>query len=292
MTTTPTTTPTDPTGPPGPPPSPRHLPVQIAADTWVIQDTEGEGIAPMTVHMNSMVIRGAEPVVVDTGLAGNRDRYLEDLFGLVEPEDVRWVFLSHDDPDHYGNLSAVMAACPNATLVANWFMCERLTGVLDVPPMRWRWLSDGEALDAGDRTLSVLRPPLYDSPTTRGLFDPTTGVYWASDCYGAPIDRGTAFADDVDPEAWAAGLATFAHWNSPWISLVDQGAYEASCRRIEDLPITAIASCHGPTIPAGLVDRAHDLQRNAPAALVEPQPGAEVLALMVAAITGASPPAG
>ena len=59
-----------------------------------------------------MVIRGAEPVVVDTGVPENRDQYLADVFSLVEPEDVRWVFISHDDVDHTGNVNAADGACP------------------------------------------------------------------------------------------------------------------------------------------------------------------------------------
>src|SRR5690606_40473606 len=96
--------------------------------------------------MNSMLIRGEEPVVVDTGCPIHRDHYLEDLFGLVDPEDVRWVFVSHDDPDHHGNVEAGMEACPNATLVATWFLCERLSAEgVAVPPSRWRWLGAGES---------------------------------------------------------------------------------------------------------------------------------------------------
>ncbi len=59
-----------------------------------------------------MVIRGQEPVIVDTGTPANRKQWLEDVFALVEPDDVRWVFLSHDDVDHSGNLDEVMTACP------------------------------------------------------------------------------------------------------------------------------------------------------------------------------------
>ena len=69
---------------------------------------------PLQVYLNSMVIRGAEPVIVDTGTPANRRQWLEDVFAIVEPEDVRWIFLSHDDVDHSGNLDEVFAACPNA----------------------------------------------------------------------------------------------------------------------------------------------------------------------------------
>ena len=73
-------------------------------------------MAPVIVPLNSMVIRGKEPVVVDTGFAHSRDEFLADVFSVVEPEDIRWVFISHDDVDHTGNLNALMEAAPNATL--------------------------------------------------------------------------------------------------------------------------------------------------------------------------------
>lgn len=260
--------------------------MEIAPETWVIQATQGEGTAPMAVHMNAMVIRGKEPVVVDTGCPANRDRYLDDLFSIVEPEDVRWVFISHDDVDHYGNLHEVMAACPNATLVATWFLCERLLGErLDVPPTRWRWVGDGESFDAGDRTLAAIRPPLYDSPTTRGLFDSKTGVYWASDCYATSVQQGTAFVDALDQDAWAEGFTTFQLWNSPWVGLVEPAAFEVECRRIEQLRPSAIATAHGPTIEASHVQRAFELLRAVPGAKVPPQPDQLVLDEIVEAMT-------
>jgi flavorubredoxin len=261
----------------------RHLPVEIAPDTFVIQATLGEGVAPMAVHLNAMVIRGSQPVVVDTGAPIHREQYLEDLFSIVEPEDVRWVFISHDDSDHYGNAEAVMEACPNATLVATWFLCERLGAEgFRVPPTRWRWLGDGDVLDAGDRQLALIRPPLYDSPTTRGLFDPTTGTYWASDCYATPVLKGTAFVDELDPEFWAEGFLAFQTWNSPWVTMVDEDRFAAACKRIEDLGVRTIAGGHTPTIGAPNVDEAFALLRMMPAAVPPPQPGQAVLDEMLA----------
>lgn len=252
--------------------------MEIAPETWVIQATQGEGTSPQAVHMNSMVIRGSEPVVVDTGLPSNRDRFLEDLSAIVDPVDVRWIFISHDDIDHYGNLLTLMEACPDATLVASWFLCERLQGDgLAFEPDRWRWIGDGESFIVGDRTLAAITPPLYDSPTTRGLFDTRTGVYWASDCYATPVERGTAFVDELDPEAWAAGFLTFQHWNSPWVSMLEADAFNGACRRIEQLRPSAIATAHGPTIEADHVQRAFELLRAVPTTPAPPQPGQPVL---------------
>jgi flavorubredoxin len=271
----------------------RHEPLEIAPDTFVIHAAHGEGVAPQVVHMNSMVIRGAEPVVVDTGAPVHREQYLADLFGLVEPEDVRWVFISHEDLDHVGNVEAVMDACPNAVLVSTWFLCERMTVAgLTVPPTRWRWVGDGETLDVGDRTLVAHRPPLYDEPTTRGLFDPTTGVYWGSDAFATPVPAPLRWASELAPEAWEAGFATFHHWNSPWAAMLDEARFAAEVERLERLGIRTIATCHGPTVEEPLVPRALGMLRAVPsAAAVPPQPGQPLLDEIIDGILAASPPA-
>ena len=141
--------------------------------------------------MNSAVILGAEPVIVDTGTKLNRDRWTESVWSLVEPEDVRWIFLSHDDHDHVGNLVETLDRCVNATLVTTWFSLERLSGDMRLPLERCRWINDGERWDAGDRELVAMRPPVWDSPTTRGLFDTRSRFYWAVDGFSSMLPGHT-----------------------------------------------------------------------------------------------------
>ena len=217
---------------PGHPTKTRLAPTQVANETFLIHDHAGEGHAPVLVPLNAMVIRGAEPVVVDTGMMENQDWFLEDVFSIVEPEDIRWVFISHDDVDHTGNLNALMAAAPNATVIVNWFMQERMGASLGVSPMRQRWVMDGERIDVGDRTLVTVRPPVYDSPTTRGLFDPTTGVYWASDGFATPMLTPVRDVAALDPMFWDEGMLMFNQYVSPWITMAEEHKFQATVDRV------------------------------------------------------------
>src|SRR3712207_2461544 len=86
-------------------------PTRIARGTWVIHSIQPALGQPLFVYLNSMVILGAEAMIVDTGTVANRDQWLKEVFSLVEPDDVRWIFLSHDDVDHTGNLVEALSAC-------------------------------------------------------------------------------------------------------------------------------------------------------------------------------------
>lgn len=113
-------------------PSTRVAPTKVATGTYVIHEVQHALGQPLSVYLNSLVIQAAEPVIVDTGTVRNRRAWLEDVFGLVDPADVRWVFLSHDDADHTGNLAEVMAACANAQLVCSWAITERFANAAAV----------------------------------------------------------------------------------------------------------------------------------------------------------------
>jgi flavorubredoxin len=267
----------------------RLEPTPIAPETFLVHDHHGEGTAPVSVALNSLVIRAAEPVVIDTGMAENRDQYLEDVFSLVEPEDVRWVFISHDDVDHTGNVNALLAAAPNATLVIDWFMQERMGASLEVPPSRWRWVQDGDTIDVGDRTLHVVRPPVYDSPTTRGLFDPRTRVYWASDAFASPMATPVRDIADLDRTAWLEGIHLLSRYVSPWLTLVDERRYQRTVDRIADLRPQVVAGCHTPAIAGGAVADALVATREAPTAAVPPQPDQSVLDAMLGSCSDHEP---
>src|SRR4051794_1818664 len=100
-------------------------PYQVAEETFVIPELHLQPGAP-AVYINSLVIRGEQPVIVDTGNLLNRDQWMSAVFSIVDPEDVRWIYLSHDDADHVGNLEPVMELAPQATVVGEWFLWERL----------------------------------------------------------------------------------------------------------------------------------------------------------------------
>jgi flavorubredoxin len=269
------------------PPARRVPPLEIARDTYLIRQVQEAIIGPLTVYMNSLVINGAEPIIVDTGTPVNREQWLKDVFAIVKPEAVRWIFLSHDDVDHSGNLHQVMEACPNATLVTSWFMIERHSCEFEFPLDRCRWVNEGQSWRAGDRTFTAVRPPLFDSPTTRGLFDDRTGVYWAVDSFATPVPELMDDIATLDDETWGMGISLFNRMNSPWFEWLDAAKFAAQVDRSQSLDIKVLAACHSPVIQGAKIGQAFGMIRGLPGQPAAPQPEqVDLEALMHAAATG------
>ncbi|GAA4871200.1 MBL fold metallo-hydrolase [Actinomycetospora straminea] len=242
-------------------------PYPIAEETFVIPwDLE----APPMGHfpMNSMVIRGSEPVLVDTGCPAVRAQWLDAVWSIVDPLDVRWVFLTHDDRDHAGNLLPVLAACPNATVLTTWFSLGRMAEEWETPIERCRFVNDGDTIDVGDRTLVAMRPPLFDNPTTRALFDPATSVLWSVDTFATNLPAPTGEIGDLGDDDFRDGQLFGGRLVAPWTAWLDSEKFSAVVNRFSSLGAAVIAGCHTPVLRGPRVAEAFDLLHGLPG--VEP----------------------
>ena len=251
-------------------------PQEIARDSWLIPTLAAEpGGAFFGAH--SLVITGREPVIVDTGCALVRDAWAAQVTTVVDPADVRWVFISHDDHDHIGNLPYVLEHCPQATLVCSFSIVSRLAGDVELPLDRMRWVDPGGSFDAGDRTLHAVRPPMFDAPSTRGLFDPSTGLLWAADSFGTFFPGDVYDADDIPGDLYDATFDLLNAWNTPWLEWVDPDRYRAHVTATADLPLAVVASAHGPVHRGPRIADAFRRTLALAGRAVPPTPGHDVL---------------
>lgn len=249
----------------------RQRPLEVAPDTFVIRAAV-PSVGGLATSMNSMLIRAREPIIVDTGIVTSRDDWFRDVFSLVEPEEIRWIYVTHDDGDHAGNLIEALERCRNATVVASRAGSFRTAACLGVPLERMRMIDDGELLDVGDRVLRAVRPPVYDSPYTRGLFDPMTRVFYSSDAFCAPMPTDLVdYVDQMPAQMWTEGMVRFHHHSlCPWISLVDEGRLKAEVEKLVRLDIEVIVGAHTPTIRGSSVSSAFDQLAKLPSAVPQP----------------------
>jgi flavorubredoxin len=257
-------------------------PVLVAPETWLIPNLAAAGPGRF-LPVNSMLVRGREPILVDTGAPIHRLRWLEQVFSLVDPEDVRWIFLSHDDGDHIGGLADALAMCPSATVVTNFFATERLSVERSLPIRRLRWLEPGDSFLAGDRRMRLVLPPIFDGPTTRGLFDESTGVLWGVDAFAALTTGSVRHREDVPDDLYGESFALLNSLVSPWHQWLDPARYGRHVDSVAHLRPDMVASAHGPLLTGDAIGDAFDRVRAMAAKPRVMPPGQSALDELVAA---------
>ncbi len=219
-------------------------PRRIAADTWLLESwlpVPGFGVIPA----NAFVIRSREPVLVDTGLAALRGDFMSALVQVLDPADIRWIWLTHTDPDHVGSLAAVLEAAPRARLVTTFLGMAKL-GLLGFPQDRAYLLNPGQRLEVGDRSLTALVPPTFDAPETTGLFDSCSRALFSADSFGAVVAARAETATQLGMRDLRDGMSLWTSVDAPWLMQIDRTSLARSLDRLREWQPEHVFSSHLP----------------------------------------------
>lgn len=222
---------------------------RVGRDVSVLNDqipVPGIGFLPV----NAFVLHAAEPVVVDTGLSLPDRGFMDALGSVIDPRDVRWIWLTHPDRDHTGALFDLLEAAPQARLITTFIGAGIMSTERPLPLDRVYILNPGQSLDVGDRTITAFRPPLYDSPATVGFYDDRSRTCFSSDCFGAPMPSaelaGGSDVGDVPGDQLRAGQLLWAAVDSPWVHTTDADGYLGTVAPLRAMDPAVILSTHLP----------------------------------------------
>jgi flavorubredoxin len=202
----------------------------------------GLGVLPV----NAFLLKGAEPMLVDTGLAAVSDGFLKTLAAEIDPEDLRLIWLSHTDPDHIGNLDRVLEIAPNAQVVTNFLGAGKMGLLGKGTPDRFRLLEPGEVLEVGGRRIHQIRPPYYDAPETMGFFEATDRVLFAADAFGALLPETVECIDEVPAATLRDGLLGWSSIDAPWLAHVEPEVLGGMLGSLDRLAPEHVLSGHLP----------------------------------------------
>ncbi len=81
----------------------------------------GFGLIPI----NAFVLHAAEPVLIDTGAVVESDDFMTALQSVIDPADLRWIWLTHTDFDHIGSLHRLLGENPQIRVITTYNLCQK-----------------------------------------------------------------------------------------------------------------------------------------------------------------------
>ena len=196
--------------------------------------------------VNAFLIKAREPVLVDTGMGIESPAFIRTLESVIDLRDLRWIWLTHDDSDHTGSLQKIFESSPNVRLVTNSLAALRCSAAWPLPMDRVYWLNPGNKLNVGDRELTAIRPPIFDNPTTIGIFDNKTKAFFSADFFGAIVPARAHDVEEISRTDLAQGMIGWASADSPWVHWLDADKFSQALDKIRQLAPKNVFSAHLP----------------------------------------------
>ncbi|MEJ2649093.1 MAG: MBL fold metallo-hydrolase [Sedimentisphaerales bacterium] len=196
--------------------------------------------------INAFVLKASQPVLVDSGMMCLNKEFMEKLSSVIDPADLRWLWLTHADPDHVGSLWSILEAVPKLRLITTFIGLGRLNVYKPFPMDRVYLLNPGQTIDVGDRVLKAVKPPSFDSPETTGFYDAKSKAFFCADCFGALISEPQERAAGIASEKLKEGMTIWATIDAPWLHIVDKALFAKNSNIIRDMSAVHVLSAHLP----------------------------------------------
>ncbi|HYM13705.1 MAG TPA: MBL fold metallo-hydrolase [Bryobacterales bacterium] len=211
----------------------------------------GYGLVPI----NAFVIHGSEPILVDTGAGVDREAFLPALRSMIDPADLKWIWLTHTDFDHIGSLQELLAENPQIRVITTFLGVGIMSLSAPLPLNRVYLVNPGERITVGDRPLTAVRPPAFDNPSTTGFYDHKSGALFSSDCFGALLSAVPQNAADLSDKDLREGQVFWATIDAPWLHKVNRGAFARELDGIRKMDPKMVLSSHLPAAPGHMTER-------------------------------------
>ena len=177
---------------------------QISPDTTVIRSLDWDrdrfdiefGLQNGTTY-NSYLIRGDKTALVDTSHAKFRQLYLDALQGLIDPEEIDYLIISHTEPDHSGLVKDFLELAPQATVVAAKMAIKFLEDLVH-QPFETQVVKNGDTIDLGNgHVIEFVNAPNLHWPDTIFSYDQKSRILFTCDAFGMHYCSDATYDEDL-----------------------------------------------------------------------------------------------
>ncbi|AFY50358.1 putative flavoprotein [Nostoc sp. PCC 7524] len=223
---------------------------EIAEDTTVIRSLDWDrdrfdiefGLQNGTTY-NSFLIRGEQIALVDTSHEKFRKLYFDTLTGLINPQDINYLIISHTEPDHSGLVKDLLQMAPEITVVASKVAIQFLEDLVHQPFKR-KIVKNGDRLDLGNgHEIEFVIAPNLHWPDTIFSFDHKTQILYTCDAFGMHYCSDSTFDEDLKT------IEADFHYYYECLMGPNARSVLSALKRMGELPsVKMVATGHGPLL--------------------------------------------
>lgn len=191
---------------------------------------------------NAYLIRDRKTAVVDTVWAPFTDKFIENLWSMVDIGEIDYVVTNHSEPDHSGALAALMELAPKAEVIVSTKGMESVPGHFH-KNWKLRQVKTGDSISLGGTDMVFVEAPMLHWPDSMFTYLTGKNLLLPNDAFGQHYATAFHFNDEVNQdELFQECLKYYANILTPFSGQVLSKIQEVLSL---NLPVEMIAPSHG-----------------------------------------------
>lgn len=201
---------------------------------------------------NSYLLKTNEGTVIFEGCKKEfEEEYLAHIEHLCGLNDIKYLVVTHTEPDHSGAIKKLLSLNPNITVIASQTALKNLDNILRMPFKKIA-MNPLSPLKIGEYTFNFVSGLLLHWPDVMFTYIKELKVLVSCDAFGAHYaSDAILLSKEPNKEAYLEALKYyFANIMGPFGKFVSD-----ACKRVSALDIDMIATGHGPVIDTNVKEQ-------------------------------------
>lgn len=191
---------------------------------------------------NAYLIKDEKNVLVDTVWDPYKEELAEGLENEVGLENIDFIVVNHDEPDHGGSLGHLLERRPDIPIYCTKNGADIIRKHFH-KDWNFRIVKTGDTVKTGKYELMFIETPMIHWPDSMMTYVKGANVLLSSDAFGQHLSTLGYFNDEVDTaELYQEAIKYYACILGPFTGLIKKKIEEI---RKLNLPIDVIAPSHG-----------------------------------------------
>ena len=215
----------------------------IGVDDTDLDLFESQYIIPNGISYNSYLIMDEKIAIMDTADKRKAEAWFDNLEEGLEGRTPDYLVVQHMEPDHAGNISALIEKYPDIKIVASAKAIQMMPQFFEDTCFEGKTIAvkEGETLSLGEHTLQFFMAPMVHWPEVMVTYDQADKVLFSADGFG----KFGALAHEED---WACEARRY-YFN---ICGKYGAQVQALLKKAATLDIACICPLHGPILKENL----------------------------------------
>ncbi|MBU6359389.1 MAG: MBL fold metallo-hydrolase [Chloroflexota bacterium] len=147
-----------------------------------------------------VIMNHQHPILIDCGSQLHRAGIMQEINSLLAGHTPEYIFLTHSELPHAGNLQQVAKQWPNIKVIVSNVMLPYIEIAPILPLSQITSEAAGKTINIGGRTLKFVFATLKDQPGSQWVFDTQTGILFTGDGFGyyQSAEQIGKFSDEVE----------------------------------------------------------------------------------------------